>query len=77
MKTVEEWLKSWDRANVDEIDVESHLKILRQIQLDAYKAGMTEAVEILRNGSSYLTPGSIKLHWIQTIESARDKKETI
>lgn len=80
MKSVEEWLKSWNKANVDKIDVEQHLKILRQIQLDAYKAGMSEAAEIVAGfptTNSTTSQGERDLVMKQAILSARDKKETL
>lgn len=35
MKTAEEWINEWDKSNVSPKNIETHLKILRAIQLDA------------------------------------------
>lgn len=73
LKSAEDWLKSWDRANVDEIDVKLHINILKQIQLNAYKAGMTEAADITALSSNNLTHDEIA----GLIEIARDRKESL
>lgn len=68
MKTAEDWNKFWigDEANPQS----SLVNLIKAIQLDAYKAGMTEAAEIVSQHPHTAT--------IQgAILSARDKKETL
>lgn len=79
MKIAKEWLKSWDRANAETIDVEEYLRILRRIQLNAYKAGMTEAADIVAIKSVRENPHNILMmnRYVEDVLSARDKKETL
>lgn len=73
MKTAEDWcerqIKDPEANAVDWV---------KQIQLDAYKAGMTEAAEMLVKESQYkLTPDSLKTLWSKRILSARDNKKDL
>jgi len=78
MKTAEEWAKEicqkdgqsdvYDLVTVDFDEI-------KQIQLDAYKQGMTDAASIL---STTCYEGTVILSEArQAILAARDKKETI
>ncbi len=67
LKSAEEWKKepAFQRQHVDIADI-------KEIQLNAYKAGMTEAAEIALNiNDRHEWPVS------RAILSARDKKETL
>lgn len=70
MKTAEEWDKL---DEFRDIYTEDLLPIIKQIQLDAYKAGMSEATEITLLTSNNLTHDEIA----SLILSARDNKTTL
>lgn len=73
LKSAEEWLDTGGVQDVFDIyTFETHeiTHAIKQIQLNAYKAGMTEAAEIVSQHPHTAT--------IQgAILSARDKKETL
>lgn len=66
LKSAEEWLQD------ETIIGSTWIMFIKQIQLNAYKAGMTEAVEIVVTCPE-LRFGDIK----QAILAARDKKESL
>lgn len=84
MKTAEEWSKrlpvvnseSWRQHHDNLIDLEQ----IKQIQLDAYKAGMTEAAEIVRthvHRKFHPSPLEIRNTFELQILVTRDAKKTI
>lgn len=91
MKSAEEYIPALsgavaqDRYSLDgEVYDSTHrLILIKQIQLDAYKAGMSEAAEIASekairfDGIMPLDGFETKKVIVHTILSARDKKETI
>lgn len=79
MKTAEEWdkltpntLTSTQKAV--ELSVKNKLDWIKQIQLDAWKQGMTEAAEIAYN---YEFSVSIAINISNEINQKRDDKQTI
>lgn len=52
MKTAEEWDEAW-QLEPDTEYRQTHVNFIKQIQLDAYKAGMTKAAEIAHNMTAY------------------------
>lgn len=48
--------------------------VARQIQLNAFRAGMTKSAEITRQGDGYEHKAG---YWSEKIMDARDKKETL
>jgi len=48
---------------------------LQEVQLDAFKAGMTAAAELLHDENS--TKESLKRRWRDEIAKARDSKKTV
>lgn len=79
MKTAESWVdietgNVFFHAQEDSVSDEDWIELVKQIQLDAYRAGMTQAAEICksRETESDLT---VEAHWCkQAILTARDKK---
>ena len=83
MKTAEQWVSEWrSDSNLDtwryaELDLEERFK---QIQLDAWKQGMTDAAKQVAD-STPEAPTTAEDDWIDhavdSILSARDNKTTI
>lgn len=80
MKTAEEWTKQALKYTGDLLtNANYYLTWAKQIQLDAYKAGMTEAAEITDNkvASWGIQPSIAAVTLRDEILSARDRKESL
>lgn len=85
MKTAEEWfnilqVEPLGAVSFNEKQDKEYFDLIKQIQLDAYRAGMTEAAEIANYSANGFEGEHYKAAAFQVEESilsARDKKETL
>ena len=74
MKTAEEWSREYN-PTVDNSYSERFIAVVKQIQLDAFCAGLTEAAEIARSKEGVHKLSGIVIS--NEILTARDNKTTL
>lgn len=84
LKSAKEWSEvivgwmlpenEWALFHNDPTDSGGLVDIIKQIQLNAFRAGMTEAAEITKQGDGYEHKAG---YWSEKILAARNKKESL